>query len=120
MPARRPRVLSVDDHADICQLVSTLLDDYQVVEASSVGDALKRAEDEKFDLFLLDYFLPDGNGIDLCKSLKLIAPDTPVIFVTIARPLKTLDASSIGFEGVIEKHHISDQLPQMVAKVLSA
>ncbi len=120
MTARRPRILCVDDHADICDLVAGLLDGYQVIQAPSINDAIDKAKTGEFDLFLLDYFLPDGNGIDLCRLIRKFDSRTPIVFVTVARPLTKLNGETLGFQGVIEKHHIADQLPGVVAKLLHA
>lgn len=39
-------------------------------------------QNEHFDLVVLDVNLPDGNGFDLCRELKKILPELPVIFLT--------------------------------------
>ena len=70
MSERKPRILCVDDHVDICRLVANLLDGFQVIQAQSLDDAMERVKNEEFDLYLLDYFLPEGNGIELCRSIR--------------------------------------------------
>jgi DNA-binding response OmpR family regulator len=46
--------------------------------------ALKVIAVHKFDLFLLDSWLPDGSGIDLCKAIRQIDAHTPIIFYSAA------------------------------------
>jgi DNA-binding response OmpR family regulator len=53
---------------------------YEVVTASSVADALAAAATAKFDLFVVDNLLTDGNGIELCKALRRTEKTTPILF----------------------------------------
>jgi len=57
-------------------------EDYEVVTAVTVEDALKLAKSEDFDLYVLDKRLPDGSGLELCKKLSAATPDVPCIFYT--------------------------------------
>jgi CheY-like chemotaxis protein len=63
LPTSKKQILCVDDHADTCELVMTLLKDYEVTTAYSMADAIKQATAQKFDLYLLDNHLPDGTRI---------------------------------------------------------
>ena len=78
------RILCVDDHEDTSEMLTLLLaqEDYEVVTAVTVEEALKRAKSEEFDLYVLDKRLPDGNGLDLCKKLSAATPDVPCMFYT--------------------------------------
>jgi DNA-binding response OmpR family regulator len=51
-----------------------------VTTVSTATEAFQRAGREKFNLYLLDRKLPDGDGIDLCHKLKEIDPSIPIIF----------------------------------------
>lgn len=53
---------------------------YHVQSAGSVDAALKLAQSEPFDLYILDKRLPDGAGVDLCCRLRELTPPIPVIF----------------------------------------
>ena len=56
------------------------------------------------DLVLLDVNLPDGNGFDLCKEIKTLYPELPVIFLT-ANDLEknVLDGFDLGAEDYVTK-----------------
>ena len=54
---------------------------YEVKWVSKVSDALKAKDDDKYDLYILDINLPDGNGYDVCRAIKE-KQDVPVIFLT--------------------------------------
>ncbi len=77
-------ILCVDDHEDTSEMLQQLLaqEDYEVVTAVTVEDALKLAKSEDFDLYVLDKRLPDGSGLELCKKLSAATPDVPCIFYT--------------------------------------
>jgi DNA-binding response OmpR family regulator len=76
------RVLCVDDHADTSVMLKYLLgsSDYEVQTADTIEVAIEFAKNSKFDLFILDRRFPDGTGVELCRELRKISPDTPIIF----------------------------------------
>jgi len=80
---RPATILVVDDEQLIrWSLTSRLQDEgYRVVEAETAADALKRFR-EGVDLVLLDYKLPDGDGLDVLKQIKSVDPDALVILLT--------------------------------------
>jgi len=83
---RTPRVLYIEDHEDTRELVTLLLaqKSYEVITGSTIatGVALARAED--FDLYLLDSWLPDGSGVDLCQQIRQFDQTTPILFYSAA------------------------------------
>ncbi|MFC3834109.1 response regulator [uncultured Deinococcus sp.] len=67
------RILIVDDHADLRKLIRlTLLGtDYEVFEATSGDEALRRLRDVQPDLIILDVMMPgDLNGYQVCSRVK--------------------------------------------------
>lgn len=67
----KPRILVVDDNADMRDYVSGLLvDDYVVVTAVDGVDALECAADDDFDLVLTDVMMPRLDGFGLLKRLR--------------------------------------------------
>ena len=78
----RPRVLCIDDDEDSRVMLTTLLR-FALIEAKAVGtaaQALSSIRAERFDLYLLDAWLPDLDGFELCRRLRDFDPDTPILF----------------------------------------
>jgi DNA-binding response OmpR family regulator len=78
------RILCVDDHEDTSEMLKLLLaqEDYEVVTAVTIEEALKLAKNEDFDLYVLDKRLPDGSGLELSKKLSAATPGVPCMFYT--------------------------------------
>lgn len=77
-----PTVLCVDDNADSREMLSLLLRFWRI-ETKAVGtaaQALALIQAERFDLFLLDTLLPDLDGFELCRRMRSLDPDTPILF----------------------------------------
>ncbi|UCG13358.1 MAG: diguanylate cyclase [Deltaproteobacteria bacterium] len=53
-----------------------------LTRTGSIGDALQRLEKDRFDLILLDYVLPDGNGFEFITLLAERNIKTPIIVIT--------------------------------------
>jgi len=78
----KKKILCVEDHHDMWELITIDLPEYEVIGAYSKADALNKAREDQFDLYLLDYHLPDGTGIELCLLIRAFDPDTPIFLCT--------------------------------------
>ena len=78
----RARVLYVDDDEDSREMLCLLLRSSRIeVEAvSTAAQALSSIQIEHLDLYLLDAWLPDLDGVELCRRLRRLLPDTPILF----------------------------------------
>ncbi len=78
-----PPVLIVEDDIKLARIVKAYLEgaDFRTVHASTVSEALQKAEAELPLAVILDLGLPDGSGEELCQSLKELG-DFPVIMLT--------------------------------------
>ena len=114
----RGRILAVDDHADMCGLITAILEGYEVVSAHSKAEALRKAARNLFDLYLLDYHMPDGTGMELCLLIRNIDQVTPILFVTNSHSLTKEEIAAAGADGLVSKDDLPDGLLSSVCRVL--
>ncbi|HEX7330172.1 MAG TPA: response regulator [Pyrinomonadaceae bacterium] len=81
-----PRVLYIEDHEDTRELVTLVLEQrsYEVVTGSTIKSGVELACSQRFDLYLLDSWLPDGSGLDLCRRIREFDQSTPILFYSAA------------------------------------
>lgn len=85
METKQHHVLYIEDHDDTRELVTLVLSErYRVTTGATILDALKLAREHHFDLYMLDSWLPDGSGIELCKQLREFDQATPIMFLSAA------------------------------------
>ena len=80
-----PRVLLVDDEANIRKMVGALLqsEGFETAEAPNGAAALATVEREAPDAVLLDLMMPGGpDGLETLEQLKRVAPDIPVVMMS--------------------------------------
>ena len=85
MPTLTPsvsRILSVDDDPDACEMLSLLLKTMQidVTCVQSAAEAWPKINAERFDLYVLDAWLPNVDGYALCRQIRSCDPSTPILF----------------------------------------
>ncbi len=87
-----PRVLVVDDQADVRTMISIVLriNGFEIVEAESAASAVKLFEQSSFDLAVVDIFLQGASGSDLIATLRGRVPGLPVIAISGMTPLDFL------------------------------
>jgi len=79
-----PTVLLVDDNRDLLHFLERLMAEagWKLLTAESAGSARKQLNSERPNAALLDYMLPDGNGVELGVQLRQSAPRMQVIVMT--------------------------------------
>ncbi len=101
VPSQGIRILFVDDSQSVRLAYQQLLErqGYAVSTAGTLNEAADKAARESFDLAIVDYFLPDGNGDELCRRLSGLpgAPTLAVITGTYREDIivRSLDAGAI-------------------------
>jgi DNA-binding response OmpR family regulator len=80
------RILYIEDHEDTRELVTLILGQksYEVITGSTIETGVALAGAGHFDLYLLDSWLPDGSGLDLCQRIRQFDKTTPILFYSAA------------------------------------
>jgi len=78
------RILIVEDQPDTRRMVEDALRDasFTVDSAADVDSALACLGVSEYDAVILDWMLPDGSGIDLCRRMRQEGQEVPVLFLT--------------------------------------
>lgn len=80
------RVLVIDDEPQVTEIIEAFLSNagHEVIVANTANDGLKKANEKKPDVILLDIMMPDADGYSICNDLKSNPPtaDIPVVFLT--------------------------------------
>lgn len=79
-----PLILILEDQPDIRRLLKIFISRFggRVLEAESIAQASTLVELNRFDLAFLDYMLPDGLGVDVCKMLRTRSGMATIVMVT--------------------------------------
>ena len=74
----------MDDNRDLLHFLERLMADagWTLLTAESATDAKKLMVEKQPNAALLDYMLPDGNGVELAQQLKQVIPNLQVIMMT--------------------------------------
>jgi DNA-binding NarL/FixJ family response regulator len=110
------RTLIVDDNAEWLASLTILLagEGMQVIDTASRGtEAVRKAEETRPALVLMDVNLPDQTGIEVCRTIRRLVPTCAVIFVTASDyPEIAERARAAGASGFVSKWRVvSDLLP---------
>jgi len=78
------RILIIDDDELICQSLSLAARQkgFEAASSYTLGDGLKKATSEPFDVVFLDVNMPDGNGLDFLSKLPKLSSSPEIIIIT--------------------------------------
>ena len=116
-----PRVLYIEDHEDTRELVTLVLEQrsYEVVTGSTIESGIKLAGSQQFDLYLLDSWLPDGSGLDLCRQIREFDKVTPILFYSAAAyEIDKHQALNSGAQAYLIKPSQPSELCNMVTSLI--
>lgn len=117
-------VLHVEDnprHADLLRdEIEVEVPGSVVTGAASVAEARRALNDRRFDLVVLDFRLPDGDGLELLREMRGAGRGEPVVFVTTAASATTaVEAMKLGASDyVVKEEGYVEIVPFVVRDVL--
>ncbi len=117
----RERVLVVDDEKLIRMTLRSRLEKegYEVQEAETGAAALSLLQEEEPELVLLDYRLPDTDGIEVLRRTRELRPGVPVILMTAYSSVgSAVEAMKLGAYDYLDKPVRTDDLMATIAKAL--
>lgn len=101
------KILVVDDEQLTVEMLSTFLKliGHQAIPALSARQTWDKLAYEEPDLVLLDIMLPDDNGLEICRKLRLneATRNTPIIMISAHFPPMTAEATNAGANGYLTK-----------------
>lgn len=114
------RALIVDDDPAIVEMFRDVLGhDFAMTVCGTLAEGMAHAADPGLDVAIVDYRLPDGEGLDLLKHLASVSPAVPVIFATGFGNFRTASAAiESGARSLLEKPFTAGQLSAAVYRAV--
>ena len=104
------RILVVDDNPTVRHYLRAILEQqstWQVSEARTGEEALRRVESTAPNVVLLDFRMPDLNGLDVARELARQRPEIPILMVTVYLSSQLAsEAKAAGIRGACAKSDI--------------
>ena len=103
MPNYEKKILIIDDDARILDLLAQILanNEFTVQTAANTQCARKILKDEKFHVILIDYMMPNENGIDFVSWLRKQGDNCTIIMITA---INSVDNKILGFNNGIDEY----------------
>lgn len=115
------KILIIDDDPTICLMLQGLLKrkNFDADTVFSAGEALKKLENNQFDLVLSDFRLPDFDGLELLQRIKSMHPHVPVIIMTSYADIRTaVNAIKMGAYEYVTKPLNPDEILLLINSAL--
>lgn len=122
MDTPKGRILCTEDDPDTRDLLVFTLSaaGYDITCTDNASDAIARIANEKFDLCLMDNWMPGASGEDLCKQIREFDSTTPILFYSGAGyEADKQRARNAGAQGYLVKPVLEDQLIAEVARIIA-
>ncbi len=115
----KKKILIVDDEINCLRMFHIILEQegYKIAEATNGIEAIEKTQKENFDLILLDLKMPDMDGYEVCRALKVgkKTSSVPIIILTGSTKVTEMDKSfSSGANAYMDK---STSPVKVIAKV---
>ena len=117
----KARILCTEDDEDTRDILKLLLETegFEVTCAEASAEALSLAKAEKFDLYILDNWMPETSGYDLCQQIREFDSATPILFYSgVETDVDHKLAMSAGAQGYLIKPTDPDKLVAEIKRLI--
>ena len=103
----RMKVLVVDDEAEFLELIGMRINGwgYDAVLAANNKDAIGLAGSARPDILVIDYVMPDSNGVELLREIRKVNKTAPAIILTAHPDVKSIKSA--------ERLNVSFYIPKL-------
>lgn len=111
------RILVIDDDRDILKVLKAILElhSFEVSTAESWGSGREILGAREPDLLILDIMLPDGDGVDICRTIRKSNPRLPIVMLTA---MDSLSDKVTGLESGADDYMVKPfETPELVARI---
>jgi DNA-binding response OmpR family regulator len=118
----QPHILFAEDDQDTRELVQLFLRQagFRVSATGTPADVLELAATKCFDALLLDNWMPELTGIELCRQIRTFDKNTPILFCSGAVTEADKEAAvRVGAQGYVGKPFDPDDLIQALRSALN-
>ncbi|OIQ20044.1 MAG: hypothetical protein BM556_06030 [Bacteriovorax sp. MedPE-SWde] len=115
------KLLIVEDEEILLEKYTKYLSDYysEINNANTYHDAIKLISTNKYDVVLVDYNLPDGNGLDIIKANKSVNQSTIFVMITAySKERLAIESLNLGVFRYLEKPLEKDSLIEAMKAAL--
>lgn len=114
------RILVADDNPAVRRYLRGLLEQHEgwkvSDEVNDGAEAVRRFESRHHDLIVLDFQMPEMNGLEAARQINQVSPTTPILLVTLYLSKQlSIEAQKVGIRGTCAKTNISSVMEAVSA-----
>ncbi len=118
-----PHILFVDDDPDIREMIQAVLRaaGFRVSAADNAANVLQLAATERYDALVLDHWMPQVTGLELCRQIRRFDRTTPILICSGAVSAADKEAAVLaGAQGYVGKPFSSKDLIRVLRSVIES
>ena len=100
------KILTIDDSPQLIEMLRMCLErqGYEVIAAYNGSEGLRKFQENRPDLVILDIMMPDMDGWETCRSLREMSPSVPILILTVLKEKANIVRGlSLGADGFLAK-----------------
>jgi two-component system KDP operon response regulator KdpE len=115
------KVLAIDDNPQVIEMLRLCLErqDYEVIAAYNGSEGLRKFRENHPDLVILDIMMPDMDGWEICRSLREMSPNVPILILTVLKEkANVVRGLALGADGFVAKPFRPGELVARIQAIL--